>query len=267
MIEMLRTILRLKLKSLKAQLEYPASFIMQIASIALIGFLSIPALLLLTTAFPSIGGWDFYMLGFMVALKQMAGGIHHAFFFSFYHHRDLVRNGEFDRMLVRPVHPLLQIMASSLDLSAIGEFLPGLVLFAITCPETAIEWNLANIAFLVIVVLCGAVIEWAVYLSFAAFDFWVEEEESMGYIPGAFLDSAVMYYPAHIYNRALAFTITFVFPYAFIAYYPTLHFFQIEVEMFPGVFVYLTPVVALVSTVVAVAFWSFGLRHYQSTGT
>ena len=50
-------------------------------------------------------------------------------------------------MLVRPVHPLLQIMASSLNLSAIGEFLPGLVLFAITCPRVAIEWNLANSRF------------------------------------------------------------------------------------------------------------------------
>jgi ABC-2 type transport system permease protein len=266
MIEMLRTILYLKLKSLKAQLEYPASFAMQVASIALIGFLGIPSLLLLTSAFPSIGGWDFYMLGFMVALKQMAGGIHHAFFFSFYHHRDLVRNGEFDRMLVRPVHPLLQIMASSLNLSAIGEFLPGLVLFAITCPRVAIQWNLANIAFLIVVVLCGAVIEWAVYLSFAAFDFWVEEEESLGYIPDTFLNST-LYYPAHIYSRALAFVITFVFPYAFIAYFPTLHFFQLDVEMFPGVFAYGTPLVALVSTVIAVAFWSFGLRHYQSTGT
>ena len=264
---MLKTILRLKLQSLKAQLAYPASFCMQVASIALIGFLGIPSLLLLTSAFPSLGGWDFYMLGFMVALRKMAGGIHHGFFFSFFHHREWVRKGEFDRMLVRPVHPLLQIMASSLNLSAIGEFTPGLVLFAITCPRVAIEWNLANIAFVVVIVLCGAVIEWAVYLFFAAFDFWVEEEESMGYIPDTFLESAVMYYPVHIYSRALAFVITFVFPYAFVAYYPTLHFLQVDVEMFPGVFVYLTPLVALVSTRVAVAFWSFGLRHYQSTGT
>jgi ABC-2 type transport system permease protein len=240
---------------------------MQVASIALIGFLGIPSLLLLTRAFPSIGGWNFYMLGFMIALKQMAGGIHHALFFSFYQHHELIRNGEFDRLLVRPVHPLLQIMASSLDLSAIGSFLPGLVLFSITSPQVAIEWNLANVAFLVVVVLCGAVIEWSVYLFFAAFDFWVEEQECMGYIPDTFRESAVMYYPAHIYSRALAFVLTFVFPYAFIAYLPTLHFFQVDVEMLPGFFSYLTPVVAVVSTVIAVAFWSFGLKHYRSTGT
>ena len=264
---MLKTILYLKLKSLKAQLEYPANFVMRVATIALIGFLSIVSLLLITTAFPSVGGWDFNMVGFMVALKQMAGGVHHGFFFSFYHHRDLVKTGEFDRMLVRPVHPLFQIMASSLDLSAIGEFLPGLVLFCITCPRVAIEWNLANVVFLAVVVLSGAVIEWAVYLFFSTFDFWLEgAESSLHWFPDAFRDST-LYYPAHIYSRALVFVITFCFPYAFIAYYPTLHFFQAEVEMFPGVFAYGTPVVAVTSTAIAVAFWSFGLRHYQSTGT
>jgi ABC-2 type transport system permease protein len=265
-IEMLKTILRLKFKSLQAQLEYPANVVMQVVSIALIGLLGIPSLLLLTTAFPSLGGWDFYMLGFMAGLRQMAQGVHHGLFFSFYHHRDMVRSGEFDRMLVRPVHPLFQIMASSLDLSAIGEFAPGLVLLVLTAPRVAIAWDAANIAFLAIVVLGGAVIEWAVYLFFSAFDFWLEEAESLHYIPDAFLES-VLYYPAHIYSRALVFTITFVFPYAFMAYYPTLYFFRLDVEMFPGVFAYLTPVVAVVSTAIAVAFWSFGLRHYQSTGT
>jgi ABC-2 type transport system permease protein len=241
---------------------------MQVASIALIGLLGIPSLLLLTRAFPSIGGWDFHMLGFMIALKQMAGGIHHALFFSFYQHRELIRNGEFDRLLVRPVHPLLQLMASSLDLSAIGSFLPGLVLLGITGPRAAIEWNLANVAFLVLVVLCGALIEWSVYLFFSAFDFWIEEEESLGNLPDAtFRESALLYYPIHIYSRALAFTITYLLPYAFIAYYPTLHFFQVEIAGIPRAFAYLSPVVALLSTAIAVAFWSFGLRHYKSTGT
>lgn len=263
---MIKTILTLKLKSLKAQLAYPASFCLQVVSIALIGFLGIPALLLLTRAFPSIGDWDFYMLGFMSALQNLAGGIHHALFFSFYHHRRMVNEGEFDRLLVRPVHPLLQIMASSLDLSAIGGFIPGLVLLSVTCPRVAVEWNALNVAFLALVVLSGAVIRWAVYLFLAAFDFWLEGVEGLTFISEVFLES-VFYFPVHIYGRALAFTITFVFPYAFMAYFPTVYFFSFDVEMFPRVFTYLTPVVAVVSAAVAVGFWSIGLKHYQSTGT
>ncbi len=262
---MLRIIFLLKLKSLRAQIEYPANFVMQLVSVGLTGFLGIPVLLILTSAFPSIGGWDFSKLGFMVSLMQMAKGIHHALFMPFWGHLWLIRNGDFDRMLIRPVHPILQIMASGLSLSAIGEFVPGLVLFAITCPKAAVEWDALNILFLVIVVLSGAIIEWAVYLFFATFDFWLVRA-SLLYVPTTFL-SALTSYPIHIYGRVLVFVMTFVLPYAFMAYYPTLHFFQLDVEGFPRFLAYLTPVVAAASMVIAYVVWMFGLRHYQSTGT
>jgi ABC-2 type transport system permease protein len=262
----LKIVLLLKLKSLKAQLEYPTNFALEILSIALIGLIGIPSMLILTNAFPSIGGWGFWELGFMVSLLLMAKGVHHGLFFSFFNHHSLVKNGDLDLLLVRPVHPILQILASSLNLSSIGELLPGLVLFAITCPQVRVAWNLLNVTFLVLVVLSGAIIEWAIYLLFATFDFWLGGESNLHYIPSAFLHSAT-YYPAHIYGRALRFLITFVFPYAFMAYYPTLYFFQMDVEVFPAFFMYMTPVVAVVSLAIALGFWSVGLRHYQSTGT
>ena len=112
---MLKVILLLKLKSLKAQLQYPVSFITQVASIALIGLLRIPSLLILTSAFPIVGGWNFWDLGFMAALSFMAHGVHHGLFFSFFGHRDMVWRGEFDRLLVRPLSPVWQIMADGLN--------------------------------------------------------------------------------------------------------------------------------------------------------
>ena len=60
---MLKTILYLKFKSLQAKLAYPASFAMQIASIALIGLLGIPSLLLLTRPFRRSGGGIFTCWG------------------------------------------------------------------------------------------------------------------------------------------------------------------------------------------------------------
>ena len=169
-------------------------------------------------------------------------------------------------MLVRPLHPILQIMASSLNLSSIGEFLPGAVLLAITWPHVAVAWNLLNVVYLVVVLLSGAVIEWAVYLFFAGFDFYLGGRAGLLYIPSAFLSLSTLY-PTHIYGRALSFTVTVVLPYAFIAYYPTLHFFRLDAGAFPACFAYLTPVVAVVTAAIAIGFWSLGLRRYQSTGT
>ena len=127
------------------------------------------------------------------------------------------------------------------------------------------RWNLLNVLFLVLVVVSGAIIEWAVYLFFATFDFWLVRA-SLLYVPTTFL-STLTRYPLHIYGRALAFVIKFVFPYAFMAYYPTLYSFQPDVKGMPGFLGHVTPLVAVVTTVVAIAVWSVGLRHYQSTGT
>ncbi len=262
---MLRVILLLKMKSFKAELEYPANFLASVVSVSLNGLLRIPWLLIMIGAFGTIGGWDFWMLAFMGALIQMGHGLHHGLFFSFFDHLDLVRTGAFDRLLVRPIHPILQIMASSLNLSSVGEFVPGLLLLLISAPHVQVAWNLSNVLYLVVVVLSGAVIEWAVYLFFATFDFWFGKVGMM-WIPTAFLNN--ISFPIHIYGPALSFVLTFVFPYAFIAYYPTLHFFQLPAPAgFPGAFAILTPLVAAVAVLVAVGFWSFGLRHYQSTGT
>jgi ABC-2 type transport system permease protein len=85
----------------------------------------------------------------------------------------------------------------------------------------------------------------------------------MLWIPSAFAHPG---YPTHIYGPVLAFILTFVFPYVFVAYYPAHHFFKIPVQGFPGFFAYLTPVVAALTLAGAVAFWSFNLRRYQSSG-
>lgn len=262
---MLKILLLLKVKSLKAQFQYPTSFITQVISIALIGFLRIPALFILTSTFPDVGGWNVWNLAFMAGLWFMAHGVHHGLFFAFFNHREMVWRGGFDRLLVRPLSPILQIMASGLNLSAIGEFIPGLALFLIASRQTTITWTPLNLLFVAVVVLSGACIEWALNLFFMTFDFWLERATLL-WLPDIFLGRASIY-PIHIYGKILASLMTLVFPYAFIAYFPTHHFFGLKTEIFHPTFVYLSPVVAAVTTMIALAFWSTGLKHYQSTGT
>jgi ABC-2 type transport system permease protein len=256
--------LLLKLKSFRAQLQYPASFFTQIFSVSLIGLLRIPSLLLLTYAFPSIGGWDFWQLAFMASIYFMAHGVHHGLFFAFFNHRSMVWRGEFDLILVRPLSPVLQIMASSLNLSAIGEFIPGIVLLLLSASKVKVAWSPFNISYLIMVVVAGAVIEWAVNLIFMTFDFWLERTTLL-WIPDVFMRWASVY-PIHIYGSILSVILTFVFPYAFIAYFPAQYFFQRYDVLFGQAYVYMTPLVALFAISVALLFWFQGLKRYQSTG-
>ena len=265
---MLRIFCLLKVKSFKAELQYPANFISNTLGTSFIGLTDIMLLLIPVSAFQTIGGWNFWELGFMFALWKMSHGLHEALFVPFRgRHDEFIRRGEYDTFLIRPVHPILQILARcEFGANAIAEWIPSVTMFAITCSKVKVTWNLVNIVFLLILLVSGAVIEWAVYLFISSFGFWFTRTNNLRGIAGVFLFRAANY-PLHIYGRVFPFIMTFIFPFAFMAYYPTHHFFRFEVEVFSGVFPYLPPIVAVIAWAIAYAFWSIGVRHYQSSGT
>jgi ABC-type uncharacterized transport system permease subunit len=77
---MLNIILRLKLKSLKAQLQYPLNFLIGVFGTSCIGAADILLLLIPAKAFQRIGGWNFWELGFMFSFAFMAYYPTHYFF-------------------------------------------------------------------------------------------------------------------------------------------------------------------------------------------
>jgi len=265
-VNLFKIIFLLKLKSLKAQLQYPLNFLIGVIGVSSIGAMDILLIVIPVSAFKSIGGWGFWELGFMFSLWKMSHGIHQALFIPFWGHDELVRTGVYDRLLVRPVHPILQILCSGFSLAAIGEWVPSVTMFIITCSKVKIAWNLFSILFLLIILFSGAVIEWAISLFISAFSFWFVRTDSLRGISSIFL-FRVAHYPAHIYGRALPFILTFIFPYAFMAYYPTHYFFKLDVHIFYDFFPYITPLVAVTLLGVAFIFWSIGLKYYHSTGT
>ena len=263
---MFRTILYLKMKSLKSQLQYPFNFIVSIVGMSAIGVMDVLLILLPVSSFGALGGWSFWELGFMFSLWKISHGIHQALFIPFWNHDNLIRNGEYDRLLVRPVHPILQILSSDFSLAAISEWIPSVTMFFITATHAKVTWNGASIAFFLLVVFSGAVIEWSISMISATFGFWTTATSGIRSLPHSFL-FRVNNFPAHIYGRVIAFILTFVFPYAFMSYYPTHYFFNLDVEIFGDAFAYATPIVAMCIWIVAYTFYTFGLRQYKSTGT
>jgi ABC-2 type transport system permease protein len=263
---MLRIILLLKWKSIGAQMQYPANIITWLVGTALGGVAEIIMILALTSTFGTIGGWDFYQLGFMFSIFRLAYAVHLAVFLPFWWHSDFVRHGQLDLFLVRPAHPLLQILAWDLFLSAFGVLIPALVLFGMTCSHVAVPWTALNIVFLLVVIASGAVIMWAVRLFLNALDFWFVQADQVLEILDPFQYNATRY-PIHVYQRSVSFVLTYLLPYAFLAYYPAHYFLGLKVQLGAPWFPFLPPAVAVLTSALAIAFWSLGLRRYESSGT
>jgi len=84
-------------------------------------------------------------------------------------------------------------------------------------------------------------------------------------------------YPLDIYKVAfLKWMLTFVLPFAVVAYFPMVHFLRSDTyaaavlglgPTFDGFILVMTTVVAAGALAVAYGLWRWGLLHYNSTGT
>jgi ABC-2 type transport system permease protein len=72
----------------------------------------------------------------------------------------------------------------------------------------------------------------------------------------------------HIYGDWMRRFFTYIVPAIFLNYYPALYFLdKPDPFNFPFFAPFLSPLVGLMFLGTALAFWRFGRKHYQSTGT
>jgi ABC-2 type transport system permease protein len=101
----------------------------------------------------------------------------------------------------------------------------------------------------------------------AGITFWtVESIEAVNIF--TYGGSEMMSYPMHIYPNWMVRFFTFIVPAIFLNYYPALYFLDkpnplSQATMAP----FLAPLAGGGMLALGLAFWRFGVRHYQSTGT
>lgn len=242
-------------------MEYKTDFI--IAVLSETGGVIIPLALLwiIFLNVPSISGWSFPQVLFIVGLSNLSWSLYF-FLFPIMMIERFVLNGELDKFLTKPVNPLLQLITSKINFEPFGGIIVGLVLIAASSFMLGLEWNVLDILLFVLFVASGVIIILSVTLIVASVAFWTTKSNALLNI--LFRLSNISEYPLEIYNFATVFFISFVLPFAFVNYYPAQLF--IGKGIAPAL-AYLTPVVAIITFAVAYSVWKLGLKNYQSTGS
>lgn len=267
----LRTDLALYLRMIGArvrgQMQYRVSFALDIVSRFLINGLELAALFILMGRFTTLAGWSVGELAFLYGLVTVAFALHEVVAQSLEDLSRTIRAGEFDRILVRPVTPIVQVLASDFQMKRLGRALTGVLALALALTRVHLHWTAAKLAYLPVVIASGVLLFAAVDLIGGTLSFWtVERSEVINVFTygGVYLSS----YPISIYQAWLRRTFTFIIPIAFVAYYPGLYFLDRADPLgLPRAVSFLTPFVAVAFAAVAYRFWEWGLRHYQSTGS
>jgi ABC-2 type transport system permease protein len=223
------------------------------------------ALSLVFSRFTSLGGWTLGEVAFLWGTVEFAFGWMDMLFSGFdpaTFGRD-IRLGLFDQMLLRPLNITLQVLGREFILRRLGRIANGAVIFNLA----EIEWTLGKLLYLPWVIIGLIGFFGGLFVIGATFTFWtVESIEALNIL--TYGGSEMMAYPMHIYPDWLRRTFTYVIPAIFLNYYPSLYFLN-KPDPFglPAMMPFMAPVVGIAILTLALAFWQFGIKHYQSTGS
>lgn len=254
---------------LRSQLQYRAAFTMDLVASALVVGLEFASIALVLQRFGHIQGWTLGEVAFLFGLVEISFGLMDLGFSGYDPPKfgRLVRRGGFDQMLLRPIPPTIQVLGGDLQLRRLGKVAIGIVIFVMALQLTDIQWTAAKITYLPFVVLGMFLFFGGLFMVGSTITFWtLESVEVMNILTygGSFLIS----YPMHIYPQGLRRFFTFVIPAIFLNYYPALYILDKEDPFnMPTIMHFVAPLVGISLFLLALWFWRFGMRHYQSTGT
>jgi len=212
--------------------------------------------------FSSIEGFTYEQVLLCFATVLIAFSIAECFGRGFDLFPSMISNGEFDRALVRPRREILLVLASKMDFSRIGRLIQAVIVFFIAIPTSGVVWTADKIITLVLMISCGVMIFFGLFLIYAAVSFFtIEGIEFMN----IFTDGGREFgsYPFSAYGQSILKFLTYVVPLALFQYYPLLYLLGLE----DSLLYMFTPLLGLLFLIPCYAFWRYGLSRYKSTGS
>lgn len=263
MINKIRLYFKLIGVSIRMQMQHRASFLMLSTAFFLSTFVDIIGIWVLFDRFEMIKGWTLKEVALLYGIMNMGFAVAECTARGFDTFSQLVKNGDFDRVLLRPVGTLFQIATRDLQLLRIGRFLQGCVVLSFgfhALQFSFISWHTLIIALSVIGTSC---LFYGIFILQATLTFWtVETLELMNIITYGGLESGQ--YPMSIYTPLFKLFFTFVIPLACVAYYPLAILLQFETLPFWSAALF--PLFGVLFLFVCCKFWNIGVRRYHSTG-
>lgn len=248
---------------LKARMAYRADFFADIAATALRTATSLLFVFVLFVPIDSLAGWKRDEILFVYGLSMVPYGMFATVSWNLYEFGDkYVIQGNFDRVLLRPLNSFLQVVFESFRVQTLTESVIGLVVVFTAAATLDLSWSALDLVWLLIACVSGAVLFVAVFGIVASLSFHFEDR--IGIAPPIFNLINAGRYPVEIFNPVLRFMLRWVVPFSFVAFYPSTRL--LGHDEFRTLCL-LSPVIALVFVGLLFVAWTLGVRRYSSTGS
>jgi ABC-2 type transport system permease protein len=260
------TAMRLYMKyfaiNLKSQMQYKAAFALTVFGRIVLSFATVAGVWFMFLRFNEVEGFSLAQVLLCTAVTMVAYSITEVFARGFDIFRRRLGNGEFDRCLVRPRNIIFQIVASHMEFGRLGILLQAAGVLFYAVPNSGVIWTPDKILVLILMIMCGALVFFGLYVIHAAFAFFTTEAlEFMNILTHGGREFGR--YPYSVYGKGILRFLTYIVPLATIQYYPLLYLLGIE----QSAFFMFVPLFGILFLLPAYAGFRLGLRRYKSTGS
>lgn len=262
--------LRLVTMQIKAQMQYRVDLVLDVLTYFLVTALEFATLLIYFVPFPTMLGWSMGEVALLGAVVSIGFGLAELFGGGIDNFAVIIRQGDFDRILLRPVTALMQVSTTQFRLRRFGRITQGIGAFALALfflRGTHLAWTLPKVLVLCLGIVSSALIFVSILLLGATVCFWTVETTELTNIL-TYGGREMLSYPLTIYHQLMQRLFVFIVPLAFGTYIPVCYILGRTLPFaLPGWLAFLSPPIALLFALAALAFWRFGVHHYQSTGS
>ena len=170
-----------------------------------------------------LNGWGSGEAAFLFGLSMFSHGLQDLFFIRTRSVDELIRFGEFDRMLLMPLGLFGQFCMIGLNICGLYDLVPAAIIFAWGSRQVGFVWSAGNILGVLLVIAGGTMISLAFYTVTGCLAFWFPKSSSLEDLNLRLIEK-MSAYPLTIYPQALQAVFTFLVPLGFISFYPACGF-------------------------------------------
>lgn len=245
--------------TLQSDMIYKANFFIKMLAFVIADIIGPIITLLIYQTTAGVPGWSFEEFILFQGSFILTFGLVRLFYLNMPGHViRAVRDGSFDKYLVKPFHPLVQLSLSSWNLEGLAEIATALILLVWAGSQLSI--TLLGFLFFVFVIALANVLIYSLMIMIAAASFLFVKSWALYDI--FFKVSDLGRYPTDIYGGSLRFVMTFLFPIGVIAFYPAESLLgRVHLSTLPKI---VLPVVGMF--ILSLILWKQAMKKYTSAG-
>ena len=250
--------------SMRGQMQYRASFLMLVVAFFFTTAVEFFGIWALFARFGSLKGWSLAEVALFYGVTHLAFAFAEIFGRGFDTFPNLVKTGDFDRLLLRPRSTVLQVIGTEISLLRIGRILQALPILMWAMHASGGLWTVGKLVLLLAAIAGGACLFLGLFIMQAALSFWtIESLEIANILTHGGTETGQ--YPLDIYRSWFRLFFTFVVPLACANILPLGVILQ-RPHALPVVGA-LSPLLGLFFLALSLLAWRQGVRHYHSTGS